>query len=321
MGPKTIFWEITGDCNLRCKHCYLGEQKQNSRFRFLGECSLNYMDFLHKSGVKTVLLMGGEPLLYPYIYRVINRGGKLGHKMHVAILTNGVLLNEKVVQKLKANGVNAVQISIDGIGLAYKEIRGVDFRIIDKGIERLKRNKIPILAKFTINNRNLNEFIEVWKYCEKNKIRLTTSLILKSGRAEENLVPAPNEYFDFFKKIFVLRAKSRLKDKAFGLPDFSIEEYLQNGEPETSCGAGRGVAGITKDNKFVPCIYLSGLDSEKLFGIKPPEFGENFLELFNKHPLFTLFREENSKYFGCPIRRKIYGREDPFSIYEFAKKF
>jgi MoaA/NifB/PqqE/SkfB family radical SAM enzyme len=299
----------------------LGEQKNDLGFQLSSEKSLGYMDFLYKSGVKIVLLMGGEPLLYPAIYKLIEKGGKLGHKMHVAILTNGVLLDNKVVQKLKNSRVSAVQISIDGVGSIYKEIRGVDFRIIDESVKRLKKNKIPVLAKFTLNSQNIDEFIEVWEYCKRNKIRLTTSLVLEAGRAKENLVPSPDEYFVFFKKMFWLRSKNRLRNKDFVLPDFSIEEYLQDGNPETACVAGRGVAGITKDNKFVPCIYLSSMDTEKLFGINPPDFKENFLEAFNEHPLFVLFRQESSELFGCPIRRRIYGGIDPFSVYEFAKNF
>lgn len=69
----------------------------------------------------------------------------------------------------------------------------------------------------------------------------------------------------------------------------------------------------------MPCIYLSGLDVENVFGFKPPDFDENFLEVFNSHPLFNLFRKEASENFGCPIRKKLYKGKDPFSVYEFAK--
>jgi hypothetical protein len=121
--------------------------------------------------------------------------------------------------------------------------------------------------------------------------------------------------------MFKAKERGKLEKKTFSLPDFSIEEYLQSGRPETGCDAGRGVAGITRDNKFVPCIYLSGLNTMQLFGINPPEFDNDFQEVFEEHPLFVLFRKENSELFGCPIRRRLYGGKDPFSVYEFAKKF
>lgn len=317
---KTIFWEITSTCNLKCSHCYLGETRNDVVYQFTKEQSLSYIDFLYKSGIKTILFMGGEPLLYPHIYEVIKKTGKFGYHLHAGVLTNGTLLNDRVVAKLKENGVGAIQISVDGVGDTYKTIRGVNFKIIEEGIKKLKENKISTLAKFTINKNNIKELFTVWEYCRENKISLSTSLILEAGRAKKNLIPEPNEYFDFFASTFKLRKLSKKGNKSFSLPDFSIEEYLQNGEPQTSCVAGRGVSGITKNNKFVPCIYLSGLNTRKLFGIDAPEFDEYFERTFNEHPLFTLFRDESSRYFGCPIRKRIYGGKDPFSVYEFAKK-
>lgn len=321
MRPKTIFWEITGDCNLKCRHCYLGKRRKILQSHLSKDEALNYVDVLHNNGIKTVLLMGGEPLLYPYIDEVITRGGRLVHGMHMAILTNGVLLNEDITERLKRSGVNAVQVSIDSVGGAFQKIRGVDFAVVDQGINELKKNKIRIIAKFTLNRYNLNEFKAVWEYCRKNKIRLTTSLTLGIGRADNNLLPTPDEYFFFIKDLFSMKRGVGENNEAFVSPDFSIDEYVENGIPQTGCGAGRGAAGITQDNDFVPCIYLSGVDSGRLFGLIPPKFSENFVDLFNDHPLFILFRKEAEERFGCPIRRMIHGGSDPYSVYEFAKKY
>lgn len=319
MIPRTIFWEITDRCNLRCKHCYLGDKEKKFNYQFSKRQVLNYVDLLYKNGIETILFMGGEPLLYPHIYEAIERVGKFGHKLHAGVLTNGILLSNRVAVKLKKSGVSAVQVSLDGVSSIYKKIRGVDFQIINENIKGLQKNKIPLRAKFTLNKINLDEFEDVWNYCHENKIRLSTSLILEVGRAGKNLIPTPDEYFTWFVNIFKIREISR-PQKTFSLPDFSIEDYLHNGNPKIGCDAGRGVVGITKDNKFVPCIYLSGIDTKKLFGIDPPEFNNDFQETFEKHPLFTLFRKEASESFGCPIRKKLYGGKDPFSVYEFIKR-
>lgn len=316
--PKTIFWEITAKCNFNCIHCYLGEKKRKTG-EFLKETSLNYVDWLYKVGIETILFMGGEPLIYPYIYDVIKRTGKYGEGLHAGVLTNGFLLTNEVIARLKASGVSAVQVSIDGIGSSYKKTRGVNFKVIHKNIRRLKENKIRTQAKFTINKRNLDAFDSVWEYCQENKILLSTSLVLEAGNAKNEIIPKPQEYFSLFLKMFKAKERSRLKGKFFGMPDFSIEEYFTKGQPETGCDAGRGVCGITADNKFVPCIYLSGLDTKEIFGIEPPEFNKNFLTAFNFHPLFRLFRKEAAEQFGCPIRKRIYKNKDPFSVYEFAK--
>ena len=320
--PNTVFWEITEECNLRCRHCYLGKRNKATTYQFAKEKALAHLDALYKGGIKTVLFMGGEPLLYGNIFELVRVAGSFGYGLHAAILTNGLLLSEEVVVRLKRNGISAVQVSIDGVGDSYKFIRGIDFAVIDENIKRLKKNKIVVQAKFTITEKNLHEFEDVWRYCSENKIFLSTSLILGIGRAKESLVLRPRDYFSFSHKLFELNKKSKLIGmRPFLLPDFSIGEYLENGVPETGCVAGRGMFGITRDNKLVPCIYLSNFDTRKFFDFEFPEFDENFLVTINRHPLFKFFREESSKYFGCPIRKRIYGGKDPFSVYEFAETF
>ena len=318
--PKTIFWEITAECNFNCIHCYLGNKKGETE-EFLKETSIDYVDWLCEVGVETVLFMGGEPLIYPYIYDVVRRIGKYGYGLHAGILTNGFLLTSDVITKLKASGASAVQVGIDGINSSYEKIRGINFKVIHENIRRLKENRIRTQAKFTINKRNLDTFDSVWEYCQENKIILSTSLVLKAGNAKDEIIPKPQEYFSLFLKMFKVKEKSKIEGKFFGMPDFSIEEYLTKRQPETGCNAGRSVCGITADNKFVPCIYLSGLNTKKLFGFEPPEFNKEFLTVFNSHPLFELFRLEAAEQFGCPIRKRIYRGKDPFSVYEFAKWF
>ena len=315
--PTTVFWGVTNKCNLNCAHCYLGQSQE--KMRLSREAALKFTQWLHDGGVETVLLMGGEPLLYPYLHDVVKKAGRHGYSQHVGVLTNGQLLRKHVVDKLADSGVSAVQVSIDGLGSEYKKIRGVEFCKVDEGIGHLKERGILTQAKFTINRKNLNAFDDVWRYCLGRGVLLGTSLVLEMGNAQSGLIPMPNEYFSFFVKSFELKKeREKLKKRTFVLPDFSIEEYLQTGEPYTGCVAGRGICGITAYGKFVPCIYLSGLDVVKMFGIEPPAFNEAFLDVFNTHPLFRLFRDEASEQFGCPIRRRLDGR-DRFSVYEFIK--
>ncbi len=316
--PKTVFWEITANCNFNCIHCYLGEEKKEAK-EFPRDISLKYVDWLYEAGVKTVLFMGGEPLVYPYIYAAIEKTGEYGYGLHAGVLTNGSLLSDNAVAKLKASGVSAVQVSVDGIGSSYKKIRGVDFEVIHNGIRRLNKNKILTQAKFTLNRKNLDVFDDVWKFCQENKILFSTSLVLKIGNAENEIIPTPQEYFSLFLKMFKTKEKSRSVRKSFAMPDLAIEEYLRKGKPKTGCVAAKDICGITADNKFVPCIYLSGLDTKKIFGIESPEFDEKFLKIFNTHPLFNLFRTEAAEQFGCPIRKRLGGGKDQFSVYEFAK--
>ncbi|GEM_PF-3441936 len=315
--PGTIFWEVTSACNLNCVHCYLGKQGAQ-KSSFPPTTAEKYVDILAGGGVETILFMGGEPLIYPPIYDLVRKTGTLGHGLHAGVLTNGTPLTKRVVAKLKQNGVSAVQVSIDGTGSSYEQIRGVAFNKVGRGVDNLKEQSILTQAKYTINKKNLAAFDDVLAYCRKKRIRLSTSITLPIGNAIAGVVPLPEDYFELVLKMFQAKQRLQMEDEYLVLPDFAIEEYLQEGEPATSCVAASGISGITYDNRFVPCIYLSGVDTVKLFGIETPIFGEDFVEVFENHALFRLFREEAATEFGCPIRKRLNNGRDPFSVYAFA---
>ena len=58
-----------------------------------------------------LILSGGEPLLRPDIYELINYGSKKGLKMGLG--SNGSLIDQEAAKKLKDAGIATVSISLD----------------------------------------------------------------------------------------------------------------------------------------------------------------------------------------------------------------
>jgi radical SAM protein with 4Fe4S-binding SPASM domain len=108
--------QITDACNLRCKHCYIGEP---SRHELTPEQIRNVLvGFQQMQGLR-VLLSGGEPLLH-------SRFDEINEMLpdfflRKVLFTNGVLLKKEVLSALK---VNEIQVSIDGLEAAHDSIRG-----------------------------------------------------------------------------------------------------------------------------------------------------------------------------------------------------
>ena len=108
--------QLTGKCNLRCRHCYLGGVGKQ-------ELSLEQVrsvlkEFEEMQGLR-VLLTGGEPLLHSRFAEINEMLPDL--YLRKVLFTNGVLLNKELLARLN---VHEVQVSIDGMKNAHDALRG-----------------------------------------------------------------------------------------------------------------------------------------------------------------------------------------------------
>jgi MoaA/NifB/PqqE/SkfB family radical SAM enzyme len=309
MGINTLYWEITGSCNLNCQHCYLGGPQSKGDLTL--DESLERVDIFSRNGIEILLLTGGEPLLSPHIFDIIKYANNKNIK--TAILSNGTLINEDYAKKISESKPNTIQISIDGLYETHDKIRGKgSFRKIEQAIDNLKNESIKVITKLTINRNNLNDIEDVIDYCASKDIYLNFSLVQELGNAQKSkILPTPQEYFDLYLK---LHHKKKVEGFKITLPDFSIEEYLETGVAKSGCSGGSKIAAITNDDYFMPCVFMSTLGLGKKDGLI--KFNEEQLKKPNK--LFDIITKHASKEFGCPLRKFKYGI-DPYSVYEFIR--
>lgn len=153
---SAISIEIVQKCNQNCVRCYLKGLKTNEEQLTLLELSDLFTD-LSIYGITSVCLSGGEPFMHENIFEIIEMAKN--KSFQVLIATNGTLLTDKTLQKLKSADVDGLQISVDGL----KETH--DFTRQQPGaFESLKQvfNKcydfgIPAYAFTNVNNYNINE--------------------------------------------------------------------------------------------------------------------------------------------------------------------
>lgn len=118
--PITCVWEVTMGCNMRCGHCG-SSCKEPLPDELKTEEALDLCDQIGELGLKWITLSGGEPLTRKDIPRIIKRLNENG--VIVNLITNGWLLSETMVIRLKESGVATVAISIDGTEEIHDKIR------------------------------------------------------------------------------------------------------------------------------------------------------------------------------------------------------
>lgn len=121
--PPHLDIEPTMQCNMKCPMCFQQHMHIPKEFcldfrlykKIVDECAHNNLYSIR-------LCHRGEPLLHPQIVEMVKYAKQKGIK-EVFTLTNGLLLNEKLIIALYEAGLDWLQLSIDGVYGNYERIR------------------------------------------------------------------------------------------------------------------------------------------------------------------------------------------------------
>lgn len=163
-----VFGEVY--CNLNCDYCsYPKEQpKQLSHSdweQFKGNINrLKYLLATQFPACRVISITGGEPLLYPKIIEFIALSFP-AYKIRVS--TNGIMLSDQIVQKVKKLGNVYFAVSLDGYTFTSNIFRLASpslLKLIIKNINKLTSNNIAVEVLTTLHKRNINDFWEFLRY-------------------------------------------------------------------------------------------------------------------------------------------------------------
>jgi len=152
-SPSLRYLEVllTDRCNLRCRHCYLGEAGRNDLPLPLLDRAL--AEFGGMQGLR-LLLSGGEPLLHPGFWELNQR--LPAFPLRSVLLTNGTLVTREAAERLS---VHEAQVSLDGLRAGHDSLRGRgSFDAAVAGIENLSRAGKAVSVATMIHSANLDEF-------------------------------------------------------------------------------------------------------------------------------------------------------------------
>jgi len=158
---------ITERCNLRCQYCMPEEGvslQANEAILTAKEIEKLAQLFI-EAGVTKIRLTGGEPLVRKDVEDIAERIGSLPGLKHLAMTTNGLLLTRKL-PKLKAAGLNQLNISLDTFSAERfvaisrrlghdKVLQGIELAL-SMGYEPLKINCVVMKG---VNDDELDAFV------------------------------------------------------------------------------------------------------------------------------------------------------------------
>ncbi|MDO8944743.1 MAG: radical SAM protein, partial [Desulfobacterales bacterium] len=117
-----VVWNITRRCNLNCIHCRASSGMTSHDTDFTTEEAKTLLDDIAEVSTPVMVLSGGEPLLRKDLFEIAKYGTGKGFRMCIA--TNGTLVTDDIVGKMKDAGVKICSLSLDGSTAAVHD----DFR-------------------------------------------------------------------------------------------------------------------------------------------------------------------------------------------------
>ena len=260
---RNLFWETTLRCNAKCKHCgsRAGENckiKDELTTEEIKNCLKSISD---KMDAKKILLniTGGEPLLREDLFEVMDYAcNELGFRW--GITTNGMLINDKIIQKMKDTQLRTMSISIDGMEKSHDNFRGIKgaFKKTIQNIKKLQKEKFLRNFQITtvINKLNIDELDDMYKLMQELEVDSWRIVNMDPiGRAIDNnkLALDKDDYIRLFDFMREKRNKSQF-EITYGCAHFlgmkrenTIRDY------SFFCFAGLTIASILYNGDIFVC--------------------------------------------------------------------
>lgn len=172
--------QITDKCNLRCRHCYIGEAETAELD--IGAIEDIFREFEEMQGLR-LMITGGEPLLHSRFSDINALLPRFSFRK--VLFTNGLLLTSPILKALK---VEELQVSIDGIGESHDALRGTgSFQKSMRAIHRALDAGLDISVATMVHRGNLGDFAAMAELFRSLGIReWTVDVPCFTGRLREN---------------------------------------------------------------------------------------------------------------------------------------
>jgi len=276
--PVYVVFDITNKCNLKCIHCYSSTKDEelttNDVYRII--------NLLYEMGAGIIDFGGGEPLLRNDIFDILSYSKDIG--LYTSISTNGLLLNDNNIKRLKKLKIDQICISLDG---AKPETH--DYIRNKKGVYKKTINGIKNCVNSGINTHistvfmksNINELLNIYNQIKSLNVNgWCVYDFIPAGRGNKlkDELLNPNQRQQLFTKLDELAVSNNLSIKPYpyaitinssiGKDTYFYKKYGKLTEFFKGCLAARWVCHISSNGDLNPCHLLP----HKLANLKEENF-------------------------------------------------
>ena len=285
-------------CNQKCLFCYAAGQTLGKSRELSTDEWKQAIDNLRRAGVPMLTFTGGEPTLREDIDELIAHAKWFVTRLN----TNGVLLTEDLVERLKRASLDSLQVTLYSHDEAtHNELVGAEhFADTVAGIRRAVEAGLDVSVNTPLCTKNA-DYARTLAFIHSLGVRfVTVSGLICTGTAGKNhgaFDLTPDALYDIVReaKSFCDENGMEMDFTSPGLIEAERLEALSLNVP--ACGAALSNMAVAPDGRVVPC--QSWLSSDASLG----NLLTDRFDAIWKHPLCTKLRKmSDEEALNCPFR-------------------
>ena len=258
-APTEVHLVVSRQCSAGCKSCYVDATPKGPALSL--DQARAAIDRLAALGVFHIALGGGEAMELPYLFEIARYAREKG--LVPNLTTAGLTLTEADAKACSVFG--QINVSVDGVGEAYRKARGFDgFPRAVRALELLRKHCRRVGINFVVSRTSYDAMVDVVKLGKSLGLDEVELLRFKpAGRglatfADENLTDAQARAFFPLVRKLTFRHRIRLKlDCSFApmvfwhRPSLPVARFFG----VVGCVGGDQLASVMPDGAVTGCSF------------------------------------------------------------------
>ncbi len=297
-APLEAHLQLTNRCSAGCQGCYTGASPDGAPQEYGESDWRRVIDALAAQGVFHLALGGGESALLPWLGDLARYARARGL---VPNLTTSGLYSDHELERLIgwAPLFGQINVSLDGIGDGYRQVRGVDgFAQADRAIVRLRKVHKFVGINCVVTRQNFDSLAEIFGYVKKRKLREIELLRFKpSGRGRrvyESLRCTDAQHRSLLPAVLKLARRHRLRVRL----DCSYTPMIAHHRVKPELMAWLGVYGCAGGDLLVAAKATGALTACS-FAAPTEVRADRIADYWQRPDAFSTFRQWRSSEEPC----------------------
>ena len=274
----TLTLNVTQECNLRCRYCYVKKRDHSFMSETIAEKALDFLFSFEDMEGFGISFYGGEPLLnFPVVKFIIEYTSREAEKRGLPevkyhITTNGTLLTDEIISFLADYHIN-VMVSIDGPASIHDAVRVTP---AGEKTHALVLNRLQKLMSTSGNHKvsvsgvvtNQGQLRPAYDYLSRLSLTdIKLSYVQHLDKSEYALTDSQKKQYKEDMRYIALKSLELLL-KGSRPPYYEFENKILQLWKHTKrlyfCPAGVRRFGISPDGGIYPCGPAAAMDEWKL---------------------------------------------------------
>jgi radical SAM protein len=312
LAPFTIAWEVTRACAFACRHCRADAQHFRDPDELTTAEGKQLIDRLAEFGSPILVFTGGDPLMRRDLFELVAYANQKGLRCSLTPTATALPTRERL-EKARQAGIRRLALSLDaptpGVHDQFRQVPGSWERTL-RILHNARQAGISAQVNTTVARHNLDSLPDMVPFIEEvGAVQWSLFFLVPTGRAQAEWMISPEEHERLFHWLYDLSKVAPFDIKATAAPMYrrvAIQRRkteLGGAETVAFQGAGfqyadgldRPTRGVNDGNGF---LFISHTGEIMPSGFLPIRAGnvreDNVVQIYRKHPLFTVLRDPDA---------------------------